>query len=288
MKLGVIFPQTEIGADPAVLREYVQTVEGLGYDYLTVYDHVLGANPDRLGGWSGPYTYQTQFHEPMVLFGWMAALTQRLEFVTGVIILPQRQTALVAKQAAELSVLSGGRFRLGVGVGWNVVEYEGLGEDFHTRGKRVEEQVTLLRELWTKPLVNFEGDFDRIPDAGLNPLPTQPIPIWFGGDADAALRRSARLGDGWMPNSMTVAELRVRLNTLRTYLAEVGRDPQGYGIDFRISANRTPQSEWASDAAQLAEMGVTHVAINTMGMGYKTLQEHLTTVTNFKTILTNG
>ena len=288
MKLGVIFPQTEIGADPVVLRDYVQTVEGLGYDYLTVYDHVLGANPERPGGWSGPYTYLTQFHEPMVLFGWMAALTQRLEFVTGVIILPQRQTALVAKQAAELSVLSGGRFRLGVGVGWNVVEYEGLGQDFHTRGKRVEEQVTLLRDLWAKPLVNFEGKFDRIPDAGLNPLPAQPIPIWFGGDADVALRRSARLGDGWLPNSMSLSELRVRLDTLRNYLVEAGRDPQGYGIDFRISINRTPQSEWASDSAQLAEMGVTHVAINTMGMGFKTLQEHLAVVKNFKTILTNG
>ena len=146
MKLGVIFPQTEIGADPSVLRDYVQTVEGLGYDYLTVYDHVLGANPDRPGGWSGPYTYLTQFHEPLVLFGWMAALTQHLEFVTGVIILPQRQTVLVAKQAAQISVLSGGRFRLGVGVGWNDVEFVGLGQDFHTRGKRVEVQVTLLRD----------------------------------------------------------------------------------------------------------------------------------------------
>ncbi|MBI1277869.1 MAG: TIGR03619 family F420-dependent LLM class oxidoreductase [Anaerolineaceae bacterium] len=288
MKLGVIFPQTEIGADPAVIREYVQTVEGLGYDYLTVYDHVLGANPDRPGGWSGPYTYLTQFHEPMVLFGWMAALTQHLEFVTGVIILPQRQTALVAKQAAELSVLSGGRFRLGVGVGWNTVEYEGLNEDFHTRGKRLEEQIPLLRELWAKPLVTFKGEFDKIPDAGLNPLPARPIPIWFGGDADVALRRSARLGDGWLPNTMPVSELRLRLKTLRSYLVEAGRDPQGFGVDFRISANRTPQSEWANDAAQLAEMGVSHVAINTMGMGYKNLQEHLEAVKAFKTILTNG
>ncbi len=288
MKLGVTFPQTEIGADPAVLREYVQTVEGLGYDYLTVYDHVLGANPDRPGGWSGPYTYLTQFHEPMVLFGWMAALTQHLEFVTGIIILPQRQTALVAKQAAEISVLSGGRFRLGVGVGWNTVEYESLGEDFHTRGKRVEEQVTLLRELWAKPLVNFAGDFDTVPDAGLNPLPVQPIPIWFGGNSDIALRRSARLGDGWMPNPMPLTELRLSLNSLRGYLADAGRDPKAFGVDFRISVNRTPQSEWVSDAAQLAEMGVSHVAINTMGMGYQNLQEHLTAVKNFKTILTNG
>jgi probable F420-dependent oxidoreductase len=288
MKLGAVFPQTEIGADPVVLRDYVQTVEGLGYDYLMIYDHVLGANPDRPGGWSGPYTYLTQFHEPFVLYGWMAALTQRLELATGVIILPQRQTALVAKQTAQISVLSGGRFRLGVGVGWNVVEYEGLGQDFHARGKRVEEQVTLLRELWTKPLVNFNGTFDKVPDAGLNPLPAQPIPIWFGGNADVALRRSARMGDGWMPNSMTLPELRVHLATLRRYLTEAGRNPEGFGVDFRMSVSRTPQSEWASDAAQLAEMGVTHVAINTMGVGYNNLQDHLTAIKNFKTALSNG
>ena len=288
MKLGVVFPQTEIGADPNVLREYVQTVEGLGYDYLTIYDHVLGANPDRPGGWSGPYTYQTQFHEPMVLFGWMAALTRHLEFVTGVLILPQRQTALVAKQAAQISVLAGGRFRLGVGVGWNEVEYVGLKEDFHVRGKRVEEQVTLLRDLWTKPLVTFNGDFDNVPDAGINPLPPQPIPIWFGGNADVALRRSAHLGDGWLPNSMSVEELRVQLKTLRTYLAEAGRNPENFGVDFRMSVNRTPQSEWVSEAAQLTELGVTHIAINTMGAGYHNLQDHLTAIKNFKTTLSNG
>src|SRR5690349_5466592 len=256
MKLGVVFPQTEIGADPAVLREYVQTVEGLGFDYLTIYDHVLGANPGRPGGWTGPYTRLTQFHEPFVLFGWIAAMTQRLEMATGVIILPQRQTALVAKQTAEISVLSGGRFRLGVGVGWNAVEYEGLGEDFHVRGKRVEEQVTLLRELWAKPLVTFKGEFDTVTDAGLNPLPTPPVQIWFGGTADVALRRSARLGDGWLPNSMSLAELRVQLGTLRKYLVEEGRNPDGFGVDVRMSVNRTPQSDWASEAAQLAEMGV--------------------------------
>jgi len=288
MKLGVVFPQYEISADPAELRDYLQTVEGLGYDYLMIYDHVLGANPDRPGGWSGPYTYLTQFHEPMVLFGWMAALTQHLEFVTGVLILPQRQTALVAKQAAQISILSGGRIRLGVGVGWNAVEYEGLGEDFHTRGKRVEEQVKLLRDLWTQPLVNFKGEFDAINDAGINPFPPQPIPIWFGGDADVVLKRSARLGDGWLPGAMPLPELRVRLNTLRTYLTEAGRNSEGFGIDVRMSVSRTPQSEWASEAAQLAEMGVTHLAINTMGAGYNSLQDHLTAIKNFKAALSNG
>lgn len=284
MKLGAVFPQTEIGANPDDLREYVQTVEALGYDYLMIYDHVLGANPDRPGGWSGPYTYQTMFHEPMVLFGWMAALTRRLEFLTGVLILPQRQTALVAKQAAQVSILSGGRIRLGVGVGWNKVEYDALGEDFHTRGKRVEEQVTLLRELWAKPLVTFNGAFDSVPDAGINPLPAQSIPVWFGGDADVALRRSANLGEGWIPNYMPLPELRVRVATLRQYVADAGRQPQGFGLDVRIDAKRTPQSDWAAHVAEIAEIGATHVALNTMGVGYTRLQDHLNALTVFKSI----
>jgi alkanesulfonate monooxygenase SsuD/methylene tetrahydromethanopterin reductase-like flavin-dependent oxidoreductase (luciferase family) len=174
-----------------------------------------------------------------------------------------------------------------VGIGWNAVEYEGLGQDFHTRGKRVEEQVALMRELWTKQLVTFKGDFDTVTDAGLNPLPSQPIPIWFGGNIDVALRRSARLGEGWMANQMPLPELRSRLDTLRTFLAEAGRNPATFGIDARVSVNRTPESEWAGQAAQMVEMGVTHVALNTMGAGYKNLQEHLATIKNFKTILSN-
>lgn len=288
MKLGAVFPQTEIGANPAELREYVQTVESLGYDYLMIYDHVLGANPDRPGGWSGPYTYQTMFHEPMVLFGWMAALTQHLEFLTGVLILPQRQTALVAKQAAQVSILSGGRMRLGVGVGWNKVEYDALGEDFHTRGKRVEEQVNLLRELWTKPLVNFNGTFDTVPDAGINPLPPQPISVWFGGDADAALRRSANMGDGWIPNYMPLTDLRARVTTLRQYLVEAGRQTQGFGLDVRIDAKRTPKHDWAVHIAEVAEIGATHIALNTMGVGYTHLYDHLNDLTTFKSIVANG
>src|SRR6185503_1086777 len=182
MRLGVVFPQLEIGADPAVIKDYAQTTEGLGYDYLLAFDHVLGANPNRLGGWQGPYTHESMFHEPFVLFGYLAGLTQRLELVTGVIILPQRQTVLVAKQAAEVDVLSGGRLRLGIGTGWNQVEYESLGASFADRGERIVEQVDLLRRLWTEPLVSFEGRWHRVSGAGLNPLPVQrPIPIWMGG-----------------------------------------------------------------------------------------------------------
>ena len=201
MQIGAIFPQTEIGQDPGVIREYAQAVEELGYGHLLAFDHVLGADTSTRPDWRGPYTSKTMFHEPLVLYGYLAAITQRIELVTGIIILPQRQTALVAKQAAEVDVLSGGRLRLGVGIGWNDVEYEALGENFHNRGRRSEEQVELLRELWTKEAVTFEGRWHRVTAAGINPLPVQrPIPLWFGsGPTDAALQRIARLGDGWFP-----------------------------------------------------------------------------------------
>jgi len=201
MKFGVVYPQTEFGADPAAIRDFAQTAEGLGYNHIVAYDHVLGVNPDRPGGWRGPYTFQHQFMEPFVLFSFMAGITQRIGFTHGILILPQRQTALVAKQAATLDVLSGGRLRLGIGLGWNEIEYVSLGQDFHNRGKRIEEQVEVLRSLWSKPLVNFQGRWHTIPDAGINPLPLhRDIPIWFGGSADQVLQRAAHYGDGWMPN----------------------------------------------------------------------------------------
>ena len=201
MQIGVVYPQTEFGDDPNAMKDYAQTVEGLGYSHVLAYDHVLGANPNRPGGWNGPYTHETAFMEPLTLFAYMAAVTQKLGFTTGIIILPQRQTALVAKQAACLDILCNGKLRLGVGLGWNEVEYVALNEDFHNRGKRIEEQVELLRKLWTEPLVTFNGRWHTIQDAGLKPMPVQqPIPIWFGGHADPVLQRVARLGDGWMPN----------------------------------------------------------------------------------------
>src|SRR6266511_1030020 len=181
MNIGVVFPQVEIGQDPSAVRDYAQAVEAMGYTHILVFDHVLGANPERPGGWKGPYTYRHVFHEPFVLFGYLAAVTQRLELVTGIIILPQRQTALVAKQAAAVDVLTRGRLRLGVGIGWNHVEYEALNEDFHTRGRRVSEQITVMRKLWTEPVVNFKGSYHHLDRAGINPLPVQrPIPVWMG------------------------------------------------------------------------------------------------------------
>src|SRR6266404_7156909 len=203
MQVGVIFPQTEIGADPVAVRDYVQAAENLGYAHLLVYDHVLGADAQRHAGWSGGYTAKDMVHEPFVAFGYIAALTQRLELGTAVLVLGQRQTALVAKQAAEVDVLSGGRLRLGIGIGWNHVEYEALGENFHNRGRRSEEQIAVLRALWTQDVVDFHGRWHHIRHAGLNPLPIQrPIPLWLGGGrpgGEAVIERIGRLADGWFP-----------------------------------------------------------------------------------------
>lgn len=280
MKLGVVFPQTEIGLDPAIIKDYVQAVEGMGFDYLSTYEHVLGANPNRPGGWPGPYTHKHTFHEPFVLFGYLAALTQNIEFVTGILILPQRQTALLAKQAAQVDLLSGGRLRLGIGVGWNKVEMEGMGFDFHTRGKRVEEQIDLLRQLWAEPLVKFEGDFHSIDDAGINPLPVQrPIPLWIGGMADTVLQRAARVADGWLPNRTSSKNRREVVDKILGYLAEAGRSPDQFGIDARVSIS---EPDWETQVNDWREVGTTHLCVNTMGAGFTSPQEHLEAIGRFK------
>ncbi|MFQ5576836.1 MAG: LLM class F420-dependent oxidoreductase [Anaerolineae bacterium] len=285
MKLGVIFPQTEIGSDPVALKDYAQAVEGMGYHYLSAYEHVLGANPNRPGGWSGfrPYTFEHSFHEPFVLFGYLAGFTKTLEFVTGILVLPQRTTALVAKQAAQVDILSGGRLRLGVGVGWNDVEYRGMGAAFKDRGRRIEEQVALLRELWTKPLVTFTGRDHTLPDVGLNPLPVQrPIPIWFGGMAEAVLRRMARLGDGWMPGGSPGPKLAAMIDRLRGYLAKAGRSPAEFGIDGRLNFRSAPPETWGTQVEQWRQLGATHLAVNTMGAGLKSPQAHIDAIRQFK------
>lgn len=282
MQLGVVFPQTEIGSDPAAVRDYAQAAQSLGYSHLLVYDHVLGANPERPGGWQGPYTHRESFHEPFVLFGYLAAIAPQLELVTGILILPQRQTALVAKQAAEVDVLTGGKLRLGIGVGWNAVEYEGLDKDFHSRGRRVEEQIELLRRLWTEPLVTFEGRWERVPDAGINPLPVQrPIPIWMGGTVDQVLRRVARLADGWFPQFRPGPEARQTIERLRQYTREAGRDPTSVAIEGRISAGRRSPEEWAAAAAEWQELGAGYLSFNTMGAGYQSPGEHIDALRRF-------
>ncbi len=283
MNFGVVFPQTEIGEDPAAIRDYAQAAEALGYHHVLAYDHVLGANPDRPGGWARrAYDYHSAFHEVLVLFGYLAGITRRLELVTGILILPQRQTALVAKQTATLDLLSGGRLRLGVGLGWNEVEYIGLNENFHNRGRRSEEQVALLRRLWTEPLVDTQGQWHTIPDAGINPLPTQrPIPIWFGGDSEPALQRAARIGDGWMPNFRNPADARASFEMLDRFLDEAGRSRQQFGVEARLSYGAGDPKAWEALMAGWQAQGATHLSFNTMGSGFRTPQEHIQALRKF-------
>jgi probable F420-dependent oxidoreductase len=278
---GLTFPQTEIGNDPIVIRDLVQAAESMGFRYLLAYDHVLGANPERPGGWKGPYTFRTPFHEVFILFSYLAGLTRTIEFATGILILPQRQTALVAKQAANLDVLSGGRLRLGVGIGWNKVEYDGLGQDFSARGKRSEEQVKLLRQLWEQPLVTFHGAYDRVEDAGINPLPTRRIPIWFGGEADAVFDRMARLGDGWMANWMPLDEAAVEVERLHRFLNAAGRDSSSFGIDVRLSMKLQPRDTWADYVTGWRKLGATHLSLNLMDAGLKGLDDYLRAMREF-------
>ena len=294
MQVGAVFPQTEIGTDPAAIRDYAQAVEGMGYDYLLVYDHVLGANtatPDRRGRrW--PYTSQDEFHEPFVLYGYLAAVTRRLGLATGVIILPQRQTALVAKQAAALDVLSGGRLRLGVGIGWNEVEYEALGEDFHTRGRRIEEQIAVLRALWTQPLVTFHGRWHHISDAGLNPLPVQrPIPLWMGGAqaggmAERALarvlRRIGRLADGWVLVGSPGPHTETYWTRIREYARQAGRDPSAISLEGGLRVRDGDPDRWRRDLETWRRLGATHVCVNTMGAGLRSPAEHVAALRRVK------
>ena len=274
MRIGVVFPQTEIGADVGAVRAYALRVEELGYGHVLAYDHVVGADPAVHTGWQGPYDVTTTFHEPFVLFGYMAGIT-RLEMVTGIIILPQRQTALVAKQAAEVDLLTSGRFRLGIGLGWNAVEYEALGQDFTSRGRRVEEQVDLLRRLWTEPSVTYRGSFDRVTGAGLAPLPVQrPIPVWFGAQSERAYRRAGRLADGWFPQVRPGAELDEARRVVEQAAAEAGRDPARIGMEGRVSWRGSP-GQLAEHAAAWRDAGASHISVNTMGSGLRTVDDHL-------------
>jgi probable F420-dependent oxidoreductase len=285
MQIGLIYPQTEYGMDPIAIRDYAQTAEGLGFSHIVAYDHVLGANPER-PGWQGPYTYHSPFMEPFILFAYMASVTSKLGFFTGILILPQRQTALVAKQAATLDVLCTGRLRLGVGVGWNEVEYIGLNEDFHTRGQRIEEQVSLLRQLWTQDLVTYTGRWHTIPDAGINPLPVQrPIPIWFGGHSERVLRRTAQMGDGWVPSSSSYADCKPALAQLKHYLEKSGRDPNTFGVEGRLSFGNGNASLLSREAAEWNATGATHLSLNTMKLGFKTPNQHIAAIKEFAHVM---
>ncbi len=281
MRIGVILPQLEIGADPAILRAYAQAAQDLGYRHLLAYDHVLGADPAARPGWTR-YTATDQFHEPFVLFGYLAAVAPALELVTGVIILPQRQTALVAKQAAEVDVLTGGKLRLGVGVGWNAVEYEALGEDFSTRGRRLEEQVDVLRLLWTQPVITFHGRYHHVSEAGINPLPVQrPIPLWMGGGEERVLQRIGRMADGWFPRERPDAGMAERIERLRSYAEAAGRPRDAVAIEGRLSIKDVPEGEWRAEVRRWRDLGATHLGINTMRAGLASPQDHIDMIRRF-------
>jgi len=305
MKIGVVFPQTEIGEDPSAIAHFVKTAEELGYNHLLVYDHVLGAVPTG-PGWLG-YTHEDMFHEVFVLLGYVAAVTRRLELVTSILVLPQRQTVLAAKQAAEVDVLSNGRLRLGIGVGWNEVEYEGLGKDFKTRGTRIEEQVHLLRALWTERVVTFDGRWHKMKQVGINPLPAQrPIPLWMGGESDAALRRAARLADGWIAGGtlrtpfsrhpgVTVSQLqspaasstyRERVGRLREYLRRADRSPTTFGLERRVAYASGPEA-WVRAAVEWSDLGGTHLGVNTMQADLESVAGHVKALRHFYTTVTS-
>jgi probable F420-dependent oxidoreductase len=281
MKFGVIYPQMELKPDPALIRDYVQTVEDLGFSFVSCYEHILGGNSDQ-PGWDKPFDYKTTFLEPLVLFSFMAGVSQKLGFLTRIIILPQRQTALVAKQAATLDIMCGGRLRLGAGIGWNEVEYIAQGEDYSNRSKRLEEQVIVLRELWTNSLVTFEGKWHTIPDAGINPLPVQrPIPIWLGGHSDQMLRRVARIGDGWLPNDLSFEDTKVAIEKLRQYITEANRSIDNVGIDARMPFGDGKPETWIRELEDWGSLGTTHISFDTLGCGFETLEEHLRGLKNF-------
>ena len=285
MHVGVTFPQTEIGTDPIAIRDYAQAAEDLGYAHILAYDHVVGADPTHREGWRG-YTHKSMFHEPFVLFGYMAGITKRVGLVAGVIVLPQRQTVLAAKQAAEVDVLSSGRLRLGVGIGWNQVEYEALGENFRTRGARIEEQIEVMRQLWSRDVVSYRGKYHRITEAGINPLPVQrPIPVWIGAIADVGLRRTARVADGWFPLGPPDDPMRDSIERLRRYAEEAGRDPKSVGIEARIDVGRVPPEEWAAQTEAWRFLGATHISVNTMNAGLRSPEEHIEAIGRYKEVV---
>jgi probable F420-dependent oxidoreductase len=274
MQVGAIYPQIELGGDPVAVGELARAVERLGYRHLVFYDHVLGAEHDRRDPpLNGPYTEHDPFHDPLVVFGYLAAITERIELATGVLILPQRQTALVARQVADADLLSSGRVRLGVGAGWNHVEYDALGQDFTTRGARLDEQIGLLRRLWDEPLVDFEGRFDRVERAAIVPRPGRRIPIWIGGFSEPGYRRGGRLGDGYS-FAGDVDTCIAAMGRVRHHLAENGRTADGFGFELNAVRAKTP-ADIAAVVERWAEVGGTHFAVTTMRHGFTEVDQHI-------------
>ncbi len=281
MEFGAVLPHNEIGSDPGAMRAYAQGIESLGATHLLIYDHVLGADPARPGGWKGAYDKDVAFHEPFTTFAFIAAVTEKLEMITAVMILPQRQTALVAKQAAEVAILSNNRFRLGVGTGWNEIEYVGLNENFRNRGKRQAEQVELLRRLWQEETFDYAGDYHRIDAAGINPRPAKPIPIWFGGSAPALLDRCARLGDGWIPLMGANDAARECINRLKSGREAAGLKWQDFGIQAQAQFAGGNPDRWKNHADKWAALGASHLAIATHNAGPADVDEHLSRIESY-------
>ncbi|HWB50537.1 MAG TPA: LLM class F420-dependent oxidoreductase [Stellaceae bacterium] len=290
MQLGTLLPLGDIGGTPAVLKEYAQAAEDAGYDFIEAPDHVLGVNAAGRPGWDRN-TNDDLFHDPFVLFGYLAGVTPKLGFSTGVLILPQRQTALVAKQAACLDVLCGGRFRLGIGVGWNEVEFVGLNENFRNRGRRSEEQVQVMQQLWAEPHVTFRGKWHTIEDAGINPRPAAgKVPVWFGGHHERTLERIAKWGDGWMPNAYPADQSALDiLATLRRLTEAAGRDPAAIGIEVWTSMGAGSESDWAKEAQFWKKAGATHLCLTTTfhrrhhhRLAGRTLSDHVAALPRFR------
>ncbi len=286
LRLGVIFPQGSIAGDPDLVREFIAGVEETGFDHLVVPDHVLGVDPSAHPGWNGVYDVNDLFHEPMVLFGFLAGVCS-LELVTGVLVLPQRQAVLVAKQAAEVDLLTKGRFRLGVGIGWNQVEYEGMSAEFTSRGRRIEEQVTVMRRLWTEPTVDFDGAEHRIDGAGIAPLPVhRPIPVWMGAERDPrAFDRVGRLADGWMALGPPSEEASARLDLVRAAAKRAGRDPAEVGLEAWVNAADGDMERIAADARGWARLGAGFLAFNSRGPGVSTVAQHLEVLRRAATVV---
>ncbi len=286
MKIGAVYPQTEVKHDSLWVKSFTHHLEALGYDHVLAYEHVLGVDPKHPRAVQGPYGLDDTFMSPLLLFSAMAAMTDKLEFATAVLVLPQRDAVLVAKQTATLDVLSGGRLRLGVGVGWNAGEYAALGADFSNRGHRVEEQVRVLRDLWTKTVVDFSGEWHRLEHVGIRPLPVQrPIPIWFGGYADVVLKRIAQMGDGWFPGFSDVEEARPQLDRLEEYVELQGRQWSDIGIEVRIRYGDGDLDKLGAQLEAWSELGVSHLSINTMRSGLQTQEDHLEAIERFAQLI---
>ena len=286
MQFGAFFPTRDMPPDRAVIRDWAQAAEEIGFDYIEVSDHVLGADRSALPDFEGPYDISDPFHEVFVTLGFLAAVTERVGLSTGVLILPQRQTALVAKQAAQIDILCGGRLRLGVGVGWNPVEYEALGQDWHTRGRRQAEQIELLNRYWTERTVDFTGEFDVVHHAGVSPPSIQrPIPVWFGGGIDAMLKRAAKYGQGWIPLGNPSSNTQAQLRKLHGYLREEDRDPAAFGLESWIHSSLGGEAEWRVAADAWRSLGATHTTFYTSGLGIGPLDKQIAAMRAFMTAM---